>query len=121
MLWPHPKQQPEEYPLGNIDDLEQRLATVEAEIVALREQATDTHTLAAHADRDVAEFRTELRAQTRLLNLTRLDLGAMRETQGEQSEKTDAQYAELKGDIAEVKVGILQIVGMLETLGGDGS
>lgn len=59
------------------DELERRITAVEREIIALREQVTDTHTLAAHADRDVADFRTELRAQTRLI-------GALHETQVEQ-------------------------------------
>jgi predicted nucleic acid-binding Zn-ribbon protein len=99
--------------LSSLEELEQRLASAERDIVALREQVTDAHTLAAHADRDVAEFRTELRAQTRLI-------GALRETQVEQGEKIDAHYAELKADVAEVKVGISQIVGMLERLSEEG-
>jgi len=102
--------------------LEERVAALEAEVTRLREQTTDTHTLAAHADRDVAEFRNELRAQTRLIS-------ALRETQV-------AHYAEQKADTAQVKVevtalraemvakfdqvqgGLEQIVTMLGALGG---
>lgn len=99
--------------MSSIEELEQRLAAVEREVTALREQTTDTHTLAAHADHDVAEFRTELRAQTRLIV-------ALRETQVEQGEKIDAHYAQHRADVAELKVGISQIVSMLGALGGQG-
>jgi len=121
------------------EDLEQRLAAVEREVIALREQVTDTHTLAAHADRDVAEFRTELRAQTQLLNLTRLDMGTLRETQVEQGQelfalrtdvtalrtdmttlRTDvtALRTEMVARFDQVHGGLEQIVTMLGALGG---
>ena len=59
---------------------------------------------AAGADRDVAEYRSELRAHTRMLN-------ALRETQVE-------HFSEHKADTAEIKAGLTQIVRMLEGLGG---
>jgi hypothetical protein len=61
--------------------------------------------LAAGADRDVAEYRAELRGHTRVLS-------ALRETQLE-------HYAEHKADAAEIKSGLAQIVRLLEGLGGD--
>lgn len=94
--------------------IEERLAALEAQVIELREQLTDTHSLAAHADRDVADFRAELRAQTGLLNATRLDMIDLRE-------KTDQNFAGLKSDVGELKVGIFQIVGMLERLDGEQS
>lgn len=92
--------------------IEERLAALEREIVTLREQVTDTHTLAAHADRDVAEFRNELRAQTGLLNATRLDMGDLRG-------QVNQNFAELKTDVAELKVGISHIVTLLEGFSGE--
>jgi chromosome segregation ATPase len=114
------------------EDLEQRLAAVEQEIIALREQVTDTHTLAAHADRDVAEFRTELRAQTQLLNLTRLDMAELRGTQVEQGERIgglEGNMTSLREDVTALRAvmvakfdqvhgGLEQIVTMLGALGG---
>jgi predicted nucleic acid-binding Zn-ribbon protein len=82
-----------------MSSIEERVAALEDEVVALREQVTDTHTLAAHADRDVAKFRSELRAQARVI-LT------LRKTQVEQGERIDANFAELKGDVAQLKDGM---------------
>lgn len=45
-------------------------------------------------------------------------LEALRATQKDQGEKIDANFAELKSDVAEIKVGIFQLVRMLEGLGG---
>jgi hypothetical protein len=65
-------------------DLENRVGILEQEVAQLREQAalsssdaTAARVLAAGADRDVSEVRSELRAHTRALN-------ALRETQLEQ-------------------------------------
>jgi hypothetical protein len=80
------------------------MSSIEERVTTLRERATDTHTLAAHADRDVAEFREEIRAQTKLLNATRLDMIKLRENEAE-------HYGELRA-------GISQIVRMLEGLTG---
>lgn len=86
--------------------LEERLTALEAEVAELRERVTDTHTLAAHADRDVAEFRDEIRAQTRLLNANRQDLTELRE--------------QMQTGFAQVGQGMAQIVAMLGRLSGDG-
>jgi hypothetical protein len=59
--------------------------------------------MTAGADRDVADYRAELRAHTRTL-------GALRQTQLE-------HYAEHKTDAAEIKAGIAQIARLLEGLG----
>jgi hypothetical protein len=97
--------------VSSLDDLEQRLAAVEAalanELPVLRAEAAAARALAAGADRDVAEYRSELRAHTRMLN-------ALRETQV-------AHYGEHKADAAEIKAGLSQIVRLLEGLGGAAS
>lgn len=108
-----------------MSSLEDRVATLEAEVIRLREQVTDTHTLAAHADRDVAEFREELRAQTDLINLTRLDMGDLRTAQTEQGEKFDVlrdEVTEFRGHVTakfdQLHGGLEHITRLLEGLGG---
>jgi hypothetical protein len=109
------------------EDLERRIAAVEAKIVAVRREAAAARALAAGADRDVAEYHAELRGHGRVLS-------ALRATQLEQQEfqlqlqETQLQlretqlrhYAEHKADAAEMKAGLFQIVRMLEDLGGNG-
>ncbi|MBN1174228.1 MAG: hypothetical protein JXA67_18805 [Micromonosporaceae bacterium] len=58
----------------NLEELAQRVAVLEAEISVLRQEAAAARALAAGADRDVADYRAELRGHTRAL-------GALRETQ----------------------------------------
>jgi hypothetical protein len=93
--------------MSSLEDLAQRVAAMEAELAVVRQEAAAARALAAGADRDVAEYRAELRAHTRTL-------GALRETQLE-------HYAEHKADAAEIKAGIVQIVHLLEGLGGTAS
>jgi chromosome segregation ATPase len=93
--------------MSSLEDLAQRVAAIEAELAVVRQEAAAARALAAGADRDVAEYRAELRAHTRTL-------GALRETQLE-------HYAEHKTDAAEIKAGIAQIVHLLEGLGGTAS
>jgi hypothetical protein len=94
--------------VSSLDDLELRLAAVAAalasELPVLRAEAAAARALAAGADRDVAEYRSELRTDTRMLN-------ALRETQV-------AHYGEHKADAAEIKAGLAQIVRLLEGPGG---
>jgi len=80
------------------------VADAGAELAVVRQEAAAARALAAGADRDVAEYRAELRAHTRTLN-------ALRETQLE-------HYAEHKADATEIKTGIAQIAQLLEGLGG---
>jgi hypothetical protein len=91
--------------MGSLEELEQRIAAMEAELVVVRQEAAAARALAAGADRDVAEYRGELRGHTRVLS-------ALRETQLE-------HYAEHKADAAEIKSGVAQIVRLLEGLTGD--
>lgn len=93
--------------MSSLEDLARRVAAMEAELAVVRQEAAAARALAAGADRDVAEYRAELRAHTRTL-------GALRETQVE-------HYAEHKADAAEIKAGITKIVHLLEGLGGTAS
>ncbi|HEY2766060.1 MAG TPA: hypothetical protein VGJ13_18925 [Pseudonocardiaceae bacterium] len=77
------------------DDLESRVASLEHEVVQLREQVALTNAaaarvLAAGADRDVSEVRAELRAHTQGLN-------ALRETQLEQGHEITALRQDMRG------------------------
>ncbi|MGH3978194.1 MAG: hypothetical protein ACRDRZ_04205 [Pseudonocardiaceae bacterium] len=86
------------------DDIETRVAILEAEVARLREQAALTSSdaaaarmLAAGADHDVSEVRAELRAHTQGLN-------ALRETQLEQGRAIAEQgraIVSLRQDVAE--------------------
>jgi chromosome segregation ATPase len=103
--------------------LEDRVAALEDEVTRLREQVTDTHSLAAHADRDVAEFRAELRAQTRLINLTRQDmlahgqrLDALQDDVRSLDGKVRSLQGEMRSGFATVNDGMTQIVRLLERL-----
>jgi hypothetical protein len=90
------------------ENLERRVTAVEAEVVVARREAAAARALAAGADRDVADYRAEMRAHTR-------GLEALRVTQVE-------HYAEHKADLAEglaeVKAGLRHIVRLLEKPGG---
>jgi hypothetical protein len=99
------------------ENLEQRVTAVEAEVVEVRREAAAARALASGADRDVADYRGEMRAHTR-------GLEALRQIQLE-------HYAEHKADlaavntglgtaIARVEVGLQHIVRLLEDP-GDGA
>ncbi|WP_425245922.1 hypothetical protein [Streptomyces sp. NEAU-NA10] len=65
--------------MSETEELRRRIDALEAETDALREQITTTRAVVAVYDRDVAEFRTELRAHGRVLQV-------LRETQIEQGQ-----------------------------------
>lgn len=96
--------------------LEERVSAMEQEIIVLRERVTDTHTLAAHADRDVAQFRTELRAQTRLLNANREDLIDLRKKVDDLETKVDQGFAKVDQGFARNAAAMEQIVALLNRL-----
>ena len=71
------------------DDLKARVTSLEHEVARLREETAATRALAALADRDVSEFRTELRGHHQVLR-------ALRETQLEQGQKIEEQGRKLE-------------------------
>ena len=99
------------------DDLELRLTTLEHEVTRLREETAAARALAALADRDVAEFRTELRGHHHVLE-------ALRETQLEQGQKIAEQGRDMREGFATLAAGMAQITALLTRIAGserDGS
>ncbi|MGH3766220.1 MAG: hypothetical protein ACRDS0_12270 [Pseudonocardiaceae bacterium] len=84
------------------DDLEARFSRLEHEVTLLREDVASARALAALADRDVAELRTEMRAHHKVLN-------ALRETQLEQGQQIDDLRLEMRQEVG----GLRQEVGGL--------
>ncbi|GGP00289.1 hypothetical protein [Wenjunlia tyrosinilytica] len=76
--------------MSEVEELRRRLEALEGEVDRLREENAATRTLASMADRDVAEMRAALRAHTQTL-------GALRETQLDQSRTLDAHGTVLEG------------------------
>ena len=114
-------------PMSSSKDLEQRVSAVEAEVAVARKEAAAARTLAGGADRDVADFRVELRGHGRVLGAlreTQLEMWSeMLQMQSDMLEMRDTQlrhYAEHKADTAELKAemkaGMTQIVRMLDHL-----
>jgi len=102
--------------MASLEEHEQRITAVEVELAIVRQEAAAARALAAGADRDVSDYRAEIRGLTRMMS-------ALRETQldhyRELRETQLAHYREHKADSAELKAGLAQIVRMLEGLGGD--
>jgi chromosome segregation ATPase len=88
-------------------NLEERVSSLEQEIKVLRAEAAAARALAAGADRDVADYREEMRGQTRLIQ-------ALRESQVEQVTRLDQQITQLD---QRTRAGFGVIAGMLEQLG----
>lgn len=88
------------------DDLESRFARLEHEVIRLREDVASARALAALADRDVAELRTEMRAHHQVLN-------ALRETQLEQGQQIDELRQEMREGFAMQATGMAQITTLL--------
>lgn len=99
--------------------IEERLAALEAELPQIRQEAAAARALAAGADRDVADYRAEMRSQTRMIN-------ALRETQVEQGQTLAGHTETLAGHtetlaehgrvLTEIQSGMTQIVGLLNEL-----
>lgn len=92
--------------------VEERLAALEVEVADLREHLADTSLLARHADQDVAAFRSELRAQTRLIQ-------ALHETQVGQG-RVLSEHGRVLADhgrvLGELGSGVTHIIGLMNTL-----
>jgi len=78
------------------EDLESRFARLEHEVGRLREDVASARALAALADRDVAELRTEMRGYRQVLN-------ALRETQLEQGQQISELRVEMRQEISELR------------------
>jgi len=102
--------------MSSLEDLEQRMAAMEAEMAIVRQEAAAARALAAGADRDVAEYRAELRGHSRVL-------GALRETQLEQGQaigRVDDRVDQLTATVGHIRdqhgASLTHIVGLLNQL-----
>src|SRR5262249_57335909 len=95
-------------------ELAQRVAALEAEIGVLRQEAAAARALAAGADRDVADYRAELRGHTRTLN-------ALRETQlehGQAITQLNGRVDQLSGRVDQLTGTVSQLTGTVGQLTG---
>jgi chromosome segregation ATPase len=88
--------------MSSHEDLERRVSQVEAELSVVRQETAAARALAAGADRDVAEYRAELRGHTRVLS-------ALRETQLEHDAELKADVGGLKADVSSLKAGMAEV------------
>lgn len=123
------------------DDIESRLSTVERDVVELREQlalarsdAAAARTLAAGADHDVSEVRSELRAHTQALNAlreTQVDFARQLSNHGRQladqgrridvlSRQVDERGREMCEGFSTLATGMAQITALLTNRESDG-
>ncbi|SDT80181.1 hypothetical protein [Actinoplanes derwentensis] len=100
----------------NLEELAQRVAALEAEVSVLRQEAAAARALASGADRDVADYRSELRGHTRTLH-------ALRETQLEQGQAISGlgeKVDHLTGAVGHIRdqhgASLTEIVGLLNHL-----
>ena len=114
-------------------DVEDRLQALEAEVRVLREEAAAARALAAGADADVAEYRSEMRGHTRVLNAIREDqldqgakvdalqvgMGALQTDLGAVKADLEEFKAETREGFTKVNLGVAQIVAMLQNLTPD--
>lgn len=103
--------------MSDLEDLARRLTALEEELAEVRQDAAAARALAAGADRDVAEYRAEMRQQTRLLN-------ALRETQVEQGHdlvRVDGALQGVNDKLDDQREGLAHIVRLLEGLGATGA
>ena len=97
------------------ENLERRVTAVEAEVAEVRREAAAARAPASGADRDVADYRAEMRAHTR-------GLEALRQTQLEHHAEHKGDLADFRAGVetrfAEVNAGLRAIVGLLQKPGG---
>uniref|UniRef100_UPI003F49AE85 permease n=1 Tax=Actinokineospora sp. CA-119265 TaxID=3239890 RepID=UPI003F49AE85 len=109
--------------MAEANDLEARVAALEEGLHTLAERvrvsehdAAAARVLAGGADRDVTEFRPEIREfreqNSRVLNVLREDLTDLRA-------KVDTGFTEMRGKLDAAATGQRQIVGLLNRLLGE--
>jgi hypothetical protein len=112
-----------ENPRVSDESMEARMSAVESEVVIIRREAAAARALAAGADRDVADYRGELRAHRRSLE-------ALRQTQVEQGNSLaelrrvmESRFTEVNANVntglQHVNARLQHIVRLLEDTGGD--
>ncbi|MGH3718220.1 MAG: hypothetical protein ACRDRI_05130 [Pseudonocardiaceae bacterium] len=108
------------------NDLEARVGILEREVARLREEsalassdAGAARVLAAGADHDVSEVRSELRAHTRALNAlreTQLEQGRLLTEQGEAIVSLEQK---MNAGFATLNTGMAKITALLESAGSE--
>lgn len=94
-------------------DLPERVTKLEQQMTEVSRKTDDTAHLAREADKDVADFRIELRTQRKLIV-------ALRETQVEQGTEIREMREEMREGLSKVGVGMAHITALL-TIALDGS
>jgi chromosome segregation ATPase len=111
---------------------ESRFTRIEHEVTHLREDVASARALAALADRDVAELRTEMRAHHRVLNALRetqleqggqlgdlrQQLGDLRQQLGDLRQQLDDLRREMREGFAMQSTGMAQITALLTAIAG---
>lgn len=116
--------------MAEANDLEARVAALEEGLQALAERvrvseqdAAAARVLAGGADRDVTEFRTEIRdfrqATTSSFNAMREDLADLRKHVDDGFVKVERGFTEMRGKLDATAAGQQQIVGLLTRLLGE--
>jgi len=114
------------------DDLEARVTTLETQVRELAERvraseqdAAAARVLAGAADRDVSEFRGELR-DFRQATVASFNFNALREDMnerfahvGERFDQVDNGFIEIRGKLDAAAARQQRIVELIEALGGD--
>ncbi|TDP97403.1 hypothetical protein [Labedaea rhizosphaerae] len=105
--------------MASLEDLEARVEHLEHSVADVRSDAAAARVLAGAADRDVSEFRQELKAHTKTLN-------ALRETQVEHGQRLDSLEAKvdsldrkMSDGFSTVNMGMAQIVALLRNAEGE--
>ena len=100
--------------MASLEELESRVERLERAVVEVRQDAAAARVLAGAADRDVAEFREELRAHTRMLNTlreTQVEQGATQAAQGDRLAELDRKVTD---GFSMLNVGMARIVTLLK-------
>lgn len=113
--------------MGAPEDLESRVAALESQVRELVERmrnseqdAAAARVLAGGADRDVTEFREDIRAfraaTTSSFNAMREDLGDLRRAMNDGFARVDDGFTEMRGKLDGTAAGQQQIVTLLNML-----
>ncbi|MFI9383041.1 hypothetical protein [Kutzneria sp. NPDC052558] len=92
-----------------MEEIEARLAALEQQMQAVRQDAAAARVLAGGADRDVSALATRLDAQTKLLM-------ALRETQVEQGDRLTSLEAEVRQGFGALATGQAEITALLHRM-----
>jgi uncharacterized protein (DUF3084 family) len=99
------------------------MGRVRDELTTVRADAEAARTLAAGADHDVSEVRSELRAHTRVIGALREDQIALRQEMrrgfaqvNKNFAQVDRNFAQVERQFATVRGGLQEIVGLIERI-----